>query len=162
MLTRLHVDQLVDITVGDATEALHDDLAADRALVDAPCSGLGVLGRRPDIRWRRTESDAVDMAATQRALIEAAVASVRVGGAIAYSTCTLDRIECEDVVDAVLAALPVERAPIPAELAAVLPDGVASTERMGEFRTWPQLHGTDGFFCALLTKVAPSEDETAP
>ena len=70
----------------------------DRALVDAPCSGLGVLAARPDLRWR-----AQPLPELQLELLRAAIARVRPGGTVVYSTCTINREECEEVVDAVVA-----------------------------------------------------------
>lgn len=68
-----------------------------KVLVDAPCSGLGVLRRNPDLRWNRRLSDIPKMAARQRALLEVAAGSLLPGGALVYSTCTLTREENEDV-----------------------------------------------------------------
>ena len=67
--------------------------AADRVLVDAPCSGLGVLRRRPDARWRITPEDIADLVALQRALMDAAATTVRPGGVLVYSACTLTAAE---------------------------------------------------------------------
>src|SRR5207249_3993206 len=65
----------------------------DRVLVDAPCTGLGVLRRRPDARWRVDASAVEQLAALQRALLRAAAALVRPGGRVVYSVCTLTRAE---------------------------------------------------------------------
>ena len=73
---------------------------ADRVLVDAPCSGLGVLRRRPDARWRITASDIERLAVLQGELLDAAVPSVRSGGLLVYSVCTMTRAETLDVVAA--------------------------------------------------------------
>ena len=80
--------------------------ALDRVLVDAPCSGLGVLRRRPDARWRIAEHDVERLAALQRQLLDAAVTLLRPGGTLVYSVCTLTRAETVAVADAVTAAHP--------------------------------------------------------
>ncbi len=69
----------------------------DRVLLDAPCSGLGVLRRRPDARWRVTEASIGELAALQRELLAAAADLVRPGGCLVYSVCTLTRAETIDV-----------------------------------------------------------------
>ena len=79
---------------------------ADLVLLDAPCSGLGILGRQPEARWRKQPDDPVRMAAVQRKLIDAAAGGVKPGGALVYAVCSTDRREGEDVVDAFLAEHP--------------------------------------------------------
>jgi 16S rRNA (cytosine967-C5)-methyltransferase len=110
----------------------------DRALVDAPCSGLGVLAQRPDLRWR-----ARPLPELQLALLRAAAERVRPGGTIVYSVCTLTPEECEGVVDASgLRVLP-------------LGDGwpqYAHPQRPEFLLTLPHVHGTSGFFVARLTR----------
>ena len=109
----------------------------DRALVDAPCSGLGVLAARPDLRWR-----ARPLPELQRELLLAAAERVRPGGTIVYSVCTINRDEGERVVDA--SGLAVD-----ASLGEEWPQ--FRDERRPEFlQTLPHLHGTSGFFIARL------------
>jgi len=116
---------------------LPDDLGDfDRALVDAPCSGLGVLNRRPDLRWR-----AEPLADLQLALVRAAAERVRPGGTITYSVCTLNAAECEAVVDA--SGLEIE------DLGAEWP-AFRHPSRSEFLLTLPHLHGTSGFFVARL------------
>ena len=87
---------------------------ADRVLVDAPCSGLGVLRRRVDARWRIQPSDIDNLAVLQRELLESALPLVRPGGQLIYSVCTLTRAESVDVASAFLAAHPeLEALPAP-------------------------------------------------
>jgi 16S rRNA (cytosine967-C5)-methyltransferase len=131
-----------------------------RALVDAPCSGLGTLRRNPDARWRLRPGDSVALAVTQRALLENAARELMPGGVLVYSTCTLLSEENEAVVAAFLAQHPelslTERGALPA---AVHP----FVEADGFMRTWPQRHGTDGFFAARITRseAKPSGVERA-
>jgi 16S rRNA (cytosine967-C5)-methyltransferase len=127
-----------DVTVVEADgTALPGELDGfDRALVDAPCSGLGVLAQRPDLRWRATP-----LPDLQLALLRSAAARVRPGGTIVYSVCTLDPDECEAVVDASgLGILPLgEEWP-----------AFAHPSRPEFLLTLPHVHGTSGFFVARL------------
>ena len=108
----------------------------DRALVDAPCSGLGVLGQRPDLRWRATA-----LPDLQLALLRSGAERLRPGGTIVYSVCTLNPDECEAVVDASgLQVLPLgEEWP-----------AFAHPSRPEFLLTLPHVHGTSGFFVARL------------
>jgi 16S rRNA (cytosine967-C5)-methyltransferase len=108
----------------------------DRALVDAPCSGLGVLNSRPDLRWR-----AAPLPELQLDLLRAAAGRVRPGGTVTYSVCTIHRVENEDVVDAL--GLPVE------DLGARRPE-YRHPQRPEFLLTLPHVHGTAGFFVARL------------
>jgi 16S rRNA (cytosine967-C5)-methyltransferase len=110
----------------------------DRALVDAPCSGLGVLAQRPDLRWRATP-----LPELQLALLRSAGERVRPGGTIVYSVCTLDPRECEAVVGA--SGLRVE------PLAEEWPQ-FAHPSRPEFLLTLPHVHGTSGFFVARLAR----------
>ena len=119
--------------------ALPDELREfDRALVDAPCSGLGVLNSRPDLRWRGEP-----LPDLQAALLRAAVERVRPGGTITYSVCTINRAENEGVVDAL--GLPVE------DLGAAWPE-YRHPSRPGFLLTLPHVHDTSGFFIARMRK----------
>ena len=116
---------------------LPDDLGDfDRVLVDAPCSGLGVLASRPDLRWR-----ASPLPELQLELLRAAVPLVRPGGTLTYSVCTIHEAENEAVVDEL--GLPID------DLGADWPD--FRHPRRPEFLlTLPHRHGTSGFFVARL------------
>ncbi|NLG21653.1 MAG: rRNA small subunit methyltransferase B, partial [Actinomycetales bacterium] len=123
----------------------------DRVLVDAPCTGLGALRRRPEARWRRSPKDLAELGPLQRDLLAAAILATRPGGVVLYSTCSPHLAETEFVVADVLKAFP----------------GVAAEDvrpllrdRAGEqlpdtgpgpwAQLWPHVHGTDGMFVALL------------
>jgi 16S rRNA (cytosine967-C5)-methyltransferase len=113
----------------------------DRALVDAPCSGLGVLASRPDLRWRATP-----LPELQLELLRAAVERTRPGGAVVYSVCTINAVESEDVVDAVVADGTVEVDP-------TLGDEWAQfrhRRRPAFLQTLPHRDRTSGFFVARL------------
>jgi 16S rRNA (cytosine967-C5)-methyltransferase len=84
------------VVVADATTLPLRPACFDRVLVDAPCSGLGALRRRPDARWRITETDIDELAALQARILRAARALVRPGGTLVYSVCTLTAAESVD------------------------------------------------------------------
>ncbi len=121
----------------------------DRILVDAPCTGLGTLGRRPDVRWRRDPADPPRLAALQLALASRAVQLLAPGGALLYCTCTITRAENENVVAALLAAHPGLR--LEWDLASAGP-AAAALGADGFFRTLPHQHHCDAFFAARLVK----------
>jgi 16S rRNA (cytosine967-C5)-methyltransferase len=127
-----------DVTVVEADgTALPTELDGfDRALVDAPCSGLGVLAQRPDLRWRATP-----LPDLQLALLRSAAERVRPGGTIVYSVCTLNPEECGAVVD----ASGLEVVPLGQEW----PE-FAHPSRPEFLLTLPHVHGTSGFFVARL------------
>ena len=127
----------VEVVVADGRALPADLTGFDRALVDAPCSGLGVLNRRPDLRWR-----AAPLPELQLELLRAAAERVRPGGTIVYSVCTIDADESEAVVDA--SGLEVD-----ASLAEEWPQ--FRHPRRPEFlQTLPHVHRTAGFFVARL------------
>ncbi|MCI8422580.1 MAG: 16S rRNA (cytosine(967)-C(5))-methyltransferase RsmB [Lawsonibacter sp.] len=121
------------------------DAAFDLVLVDAPCSGLGVIRKKPDIR-EKDPAALEGLPPVQKAILANAARYVRPGGALLYSTCTLLTRENEDVVHGFLA----ERPDFKAE-AFTLPGpvGVCPT---GSVTLWPQRHGTDGFFLCKLRR----------
>ena len=123
--------------------------SADRVLVDAPCTGLGALRRRPEARWRRRRSDIESLAILQRELLAAAADLVRPGGVIAYVTCSPVVEETVDVVTSALKRPELE--PIePVSITANVPRAAR-----GEFvQLWPHRHGTDAMFLALLRRAA--------
>jgi 16S rRNA (cytosine967-C5)-methyltransferase len=129
--------------VGDATRPPVGPGRADAALVDAPCTNLGSLRRRPEARWRHQPEEVERLAALQLALLRAAADVVRPGGTIVYSVCTWTRAETDGVVDALLAARP-DLSPAP--LAG--PAGPAPRRQL-----WPHREGADGMFLARLAKA---------
>jgi 16S rRNA (cytosine967-C5)-methyltransferase len=123
----------------------------DRVLVDAPCSGLGTLRRNPDLKWRQKPGDVLEMVAKQTRILASAARLPRVGGRLVYATCSLLAEENRGVVDAFLAAHP-EWHLVPASevLSAAripLPEGTGDCLELR-----PDLHGTDGFFAAVLER----------
>jgi len=141
--------QNVRVVRADARETYPSELPeqVDAALVDAPCSGLGVLGRRPDARWRKREHDPARFARVQAAILRTAAQRVRPGGRLLYVTCTTPAEEDEAVVDGFLR----ENSQWSA---ADLPMAASPGIRMiGKFVvTVPGIDGADGFFYALLMR----------
>ncbi len=121
----------------------------DRVLVDAPCTGLGVAGRRPDVRWRRTPEDAVRLAGLQLELCLAGARLLRPGGALLYCTCTVTRQENQEVVEALVAREPALVLAWDQEAAGPSARAVGGD---GFFRTLPHVHHCDAFFAARLVK----------
>jgi 16S rRNA (cytosine967-C5)-methyltransferase len=128
--------------VGDAARPPFRAGCADRVLVDAPCSGLGVLHRRPDARWRVTSRDVAALAALQRQILDAAAPLVAPGGRLAYSVCTLTAAETTEV-DAWLAAAHPELRPVSPPPAPWEPSGRGARLVPGE---------TDGMFLVVLAR----------
>ncbi|WP_454048547.1 RsmB/NOP family class I SAM-dependent RNA methyltransferase [Cellulomonas sp. Marseille-Q8402] len=146
-----------DVRVGDGREVGELEPGAyDRVLLDAPCTGLGALRRRPESRWRRTPSDLAALAQLQRELLGSALRAVRPGGVVAYVTCSPVLAETRLVVlDATRAArktgLEVELLDAPAVLHGIAP-GLDLPERE-DAQLWPHAHGTDAMHLTLLRRT---------
>jgi 16S rRNA (cytosine967-C5)-methyltransferase len=125
----------------------------DRVLVDAPCSGTGTLRRNPDLKWRMSPDALIELAAKQRAILAGAARLPKAaGGRLVYATCSLLPDENEAVVEAFVADDPRWRVVPPAEVLA--PQGIAISAAEDRYlRLWPHLHGTDGFFAAVLERT---------
>lgn len=121
----------------------------DRALVDAPCSGLGVLYRKSDLRWRLTPAEADALPAEQEAMLAAVARAVKPGGVLVYATCTILPAENERVVERFLASHP-EFAP--GDLAPYLPEAWQQDAKDGMIQLMPHRHGVEGFFIARLER----------
>jgi 16S rRNA (cytosine967-C5)-methyltransferase len=118
----------------------------DRVLVDAPCTGLGALRRRPEARWRRQPSDVPGLAKLQRELLAAAIALTRPGGVVLYATCSPHLTETVGVVGDAL-----RRHPVSALDARPLVEPVDTGLGDGPYaQLWPHRHGTDAMFVAAL------------
>jgi len=138
---------------GEAALAALEDLRgkADRVLVDAPCSGTGTFRRKPDARYRLSPDELRMHVERQRALLEQFSALVKPGGRLIYGTCSILRQENEEVVQGFLSRHP-EYALVPAETRLPASAGPPLT-RDGYLRLLPHLHGTDGFFGAILVRA---------
>ncbi|WP_225869219.1 MULTISPECIES: RsmB/NOP family class I SAM-dependent RNA methyltransferase [unclassified Nocardioides] len=141
---------LAGVVQSDATRAPFADAGADRILLDAPCSGLGALRRRPEARWRRSAKDVAELVPLQKALLGEAIRVLRPGGVLLYATCSPVLAETSGVVTAALAEHPeMQLDDVRACLPAV-PD--AEGPLPGTVQLWPHRHGTDAMFLALLRK----------
>ncbi|WP_051341253.1 RsmB/NOP family class I SAM-dependent RNA methyltransferase [Pseudonocardia spinosispora] len=140
----------VTVHVGDGRSAPVPEGEFDRVLVDVPCTGLGALRRRPEARWRREPSDVAGLTSLQRELLTAALRHVRVGGVVAYATCSPHVAETHGVLASVLRKHPEferldTRESFPKDMPA-LGDGPS-------VQLWPHRHGTDAMFLALLRRT---------
>jgi 16S rRNA (cytosine967-C5)-methyltransferase len=135
----------VGLVAMDATTPAVASLEA--ILLDVPCTGTGTFRRHPDARWRLRHSDLALLAATQTELLRTAADHVQPGGLLVYSTCSLEREENDDQVDAFLEQHPDWRLEPPP--AGTVPDEVIDA---GRLRVLPQQHGTDGSFAARLRR----------
>lgn len=138
---------IADFKLQDATQLPKAyDGQFDRVLVDAPCSGLGIMQRKPDMRWRKTEAILTELPPLQKAILERAALTVKPGGVLVYSTCTINGGENEDVVNAFLKDHPeftLEDAS--AKLPFAAPGPMVTL--------LPHRDGTDGFFIARMRKA---------
>lgn len=129
----------------------------DRIMVDAPCSGLGALRRRPESRWRKAPRDIPELTALQGELLDAAFNAVRVGGVIGFVTCSPHQAETRLVVEDFLkrhqnAALLDTSAAVSSVMYDQAPDAGHALGEGSTVQLWPHLHGTDAMFMAILTK----------
>jgi 16S rRNA (cytosine967-C5)-methyltransferase len=134
----------VSVVVADGRTFPAPPGSFDRVLVDAPCSGLGVLGRRPDARWRITDRDVEDLALLQRQLIATAAELVGPGGLLVYSACTLTRTETVEQGTWVTEACP--------DLEPLEPPGPPWDPAAPGAVLLPQAAGTDGMYLLRLRK----------
>ncbi|MFI6522529.1 RsmB/NOP family class I SAM-dependent RNA methyltransferase [Spirillospora sp. NPDC050679] len=152
-LVRRAVDDRAGVVVADGTAPAWRPGAFDRVMLDAPCTGLGALRRRPEARWRRGPGSVPELSDLQRRMLERALEALRPGGVVAYVTCSPHLAETRVVVDDVLRGRDdVERLDSPAVLASVAPglDGLGDGPSA---QFWPHRHGTDAMFLALLRRV---------
>lgn len=139
----------VAVTVADGREPRADG-PFDRVLVDAPCSGLGALRRRPEARWRKQPTDLPDLVLLQQQLLQGALDATRPGGVVVYATCSPVLAETRGVVETVLAARD------DTSLEPIVLDVPDSTGPMpGTVQLWPHRHRTDAMFLALLRRAEP-------
>ncbi|HXH79379.1 RsmB/NOP family class I SAM-dependent RNA methyltransferase [Nocardioides sp.] len=131
--TRATSSGMLGVVTGDGTRPPWREQTFDRVLVDAPCSGLGALRRRPESRWRRTPADLDALVPLQTALLGAAITATRPGGVVVYATCSPVLAETTEVVEAVLGRR-----------------SDATLERSRQL--WPHRDGTDAMFIATIRR----------
>ncbi len=122
-------------------------MLADRVLIDVPCSGTGVLGKRADLRWRRSEADLDQLIKLQQSLLNATANCVRAGGLLVYSTCSIEPEENEEQIRSFLKRHPAYCLEYAENL---IPPEVQTSE--GFLATLPHVHSTDGAFAARLRR----------
>ncbi|WP_338045079.1 16S rRNA (cytosine(967)-C(5))-methyltransferase RsmB [Oryzomonas rubra] len=147
---RLGIDCLAVATVDLHRPETFPTGGFDRVLLDAPCSGLGVIRRNPEAKWRLTPDDIQRLAAAQKAMCANAATMVKNGGILVYSTCSTSREENEQVVQDFLSRHPDY---VLEDLNGLFPDHRELFTAEGMFRAWPHRHNMDGFFAARLRKL---------
>jgi 16S rRNA (cytosine967-C5)-methyltransferase len=139
----------VEVHVADGRDPGFPEGRFDRVLVDAPCTGLGALRRRPEARWRRQPSDVATLAKLQRELLTSALRLVRPGGVVGYVVCSPHLSETTAVVSDVVR----KTAAVQLDAREFFP-GVPALGNGPQVQLWPHRHGTDAMFCALLRRPA--------
>jgi 16S rRNA (cytosine967-C5)-methyltransferase len=159
--SRLQLKSIVPI-VGDLRDASWEDAAAkadkqperlwfDRILVDAPCSGLGVLRRHPESKWRKEQNAFARHQAVQSQILDSAARCLRPGGVLVYSTCSTEPEENEAVIDGFLRSHAEFRR---VSVAPRLPEpGRQFLTAQGDFSTMGNVDSMDGFYAARLTRM---------
>jgi 16S rRNA (cytosine967-C5)-methyltransferase len=123
----------------------------DRVLVDAPCSGMGTLRRNPDLKWRQTPDDVLDLTKKQASILARAAKLTKGGGRLIYATCSLLRDENEQIAEDFLAAHPDFKLLNAAE---ILAQQQIDLDTGDYLKLFPHLHNTDGFFAAVFEKAS--------
>jgi len=140
---------------GDGREILNRGEFFDAILIDAPCTGLGALRRRPEVRWRRTLNDLRNLTLLQRELIEAAITTLNDEGVLGYATCSPHLAETSVQVLDILKRHPeLEHV----DVAPYLPANLQDAQRGKSMSLWTHKHGTDAMFLALFRKKSSVTD----
>jgi 16S rRNA (cytosine967-C5)-methyltransferase len=147
----------IGIIQGLAQNGLKEDLFSriapifDRILIDAPCSGWGVLGRNPDLKWRLGPEDSPRLARMQNKFLQNGAGWLKSKGILVYCTCTLSREENQGVIQGFLCEHPEF---VLEDVSTFLPEPARELiDSHGSFQTWPPVHRMDGFFAARLKKT---------
>ncbi|NTV48962.1 MAG: 16S rRNA (cytosine(967)-C(5))-methyltransferase RsmB [Geobacteraceae bacterium] len=151
-------DSLRRLGIGSVSTAVADlhqpdtfpDGDFDRILLDAPCSGLGVIRRNPEAKWRLFSGDITRLAAVQKTMLKNAAAKLKPGGTLLYSTCSTSEAENELVVEDFLLHNP---GFVLENLNDLFPAWGDLIAFYGMFRVWPHRHGMDGFFAARIKRI---------
>ncbi|TKD71706.1 16S rRNA (cytosine(967)-C(5))-methyltransferase RsmB [Pseudalkalibacillus hwajinpoensis] len=145
-LRAIEAETLDSRNVGDRFKAN----SFDRILVDAPCTGFGVLRRKPDIKWSKQEEDINRITSVQKGILDAQASLLKPGGKLVYSTCTIEETENQEVVKQFLTDHPEFK--LDETLMNRLPDKVSEYCDGGQLQLLPHYFGTDGFYIACLVK----------
>ena len=139
------------VLVGDGREIGNHSEKFDAILIDAPCTGLGALRRRPEVRWRRTLQDLRELTQLQRELIESGINALASGGVLGYATCSPHLAETSvQVADIKKRFSTMQQI----EITPFLPDNLSDSERAGAMSLWTHKIGTDAMYLALFKKIA--------
>ncbi|MER2225657.1 MAG: 16S rRNA (cytosine(967)-C(5))-methyltransferase RsmB [Carnobacterium sp.] len=147
---RMHVEDVVTAMKLDARNVDQEfsDEQFDRILVDAPCSGLGLMRRKPDIKYTKKEKDLLNLQKIQLGILEQVAPKLKVGGLLVYSTCTIANEENKETVENFLAAhADFEKVPVRTE------ESLSGCLKDGFLQLYPHDFGTDGFFISCLRKI---------
>ena len=137
------------VWTGDGREVATHGESFDAVLIDAPCTGLGALRRRPEVRWRRTLKDLRELTQLQRELINSAIEVINPGGVLGYATCSPHLAETTVQVSEIIKKHPEMEL---VDIAPYLPQSLENATRGGAMALWTHLHGTDAMFLAVLKK----------
>ncbi|MCM3512716.1 MULTISPECIES: 16S rRNA (cytosine(967)-C(5))-methyltransferase RsmB [Carnobacterium] len=147
---RMHVEDVVTAMKLDARNVDQEfsDEQFDRILVDAPCSGLGLMRRKPDIKYTKKEKDLLNLQKVQLGILEQVAPKLKVGGLLVYSTCTIANEENKDTIEHFLAAHEeFEKIPV------VAAEALSKCVKDGFLQLYPHDFGTDGFFISCVRKI---------
>lgn len=146
---RLHQDNLIE-QVHDALELDKENIGkADVVIADLPCSGLGVIGKKPDIKYKMNAESLKELAKLQRSILDVVTQYVKPGGTLIYSTCTMNQEENQENMDYIVN----QHGFVLEGLEEHLPKNLHNDDtKMGYLRMIPGIHGSDGFFIARLVK----------
>lgn len=147
LVRRLQITNVKTLVHDALNDSCDDREEYDAVLVDAPCSGFGTAGRKADGRWSKSRETIAELVQIQTGLLDSVATRVRVGGALVYSTCTIDRAENEEVVQEFLRRHPDFSV---SGLHDVLPPTLCTPE--GFYRSWPHKHAMAGAFAAKLVR----------
>lgn len=146
---RLHVDKVVEGRTLDArkVDEVFEDEIFDRILVDAPCSGLGLMRRKPDIKYTKQPKDLLQLQKIQLAILTSVAPKLKVGGLLVYSTCTITTEENQGTVEAFL-----KNHPNFEKVSVAVEENLTANIKNDLLQIYPQDFGTDGFFISCLKK----------
>jgi 16S rRNA (cytosine967-C5)-methyltransferase len=137
------------VWTGDGREVASHNELFDAVLIDAPCTGLGALRRRPEVRWRRTLQDLRELTQLQRELINSAISVLNSEGILGYATCSPHLAETTVQVNEIIKKHPEMEL---VDITPYLPQGLNNATRAGAMALWTHIHGTDAMFLAVLRK----------
>lgn len=141
----------IEADTGDGlSESYQQGVSFDRILLDAPCSGLGVIRRNPEAKWRLSTADFARFSERQSGLLQAASKLLKPGGILVYSTCSTASEEDEQVVEDFLSR---NRQFVLENITETFPAWRGLFSSQGYLRAWPHLHDTDGFFAARIKRI---------